>query len=52
MSAAQAWYVDLGIPLERYCIISGLAIRMIPGDRCRAHGAAPKMCDTDIRPAS
>lgn len=38
-------------PLERYCIESGRPVRMIPGDRCRAHGAASTMCITDVRPA-
>jgi hypothetical protein len=49
MSTDQAWYIEAGIPVERYCVVSGLVVRMIPGDRCRAHGAAPKMCDTDAR---
>lgn len=39
------------LPVERYCIDSGRPVRMIPGDRCRAHGAAAAMCATDVRPA-
>lgn len=40
-----------GIELERYCVTSGRAVSMTPGDRCLHHGAADKPCDTDLRPA-
>lgn len=36
-------------PVERYCTTSGRAVKH-EGDRCRAHGAAPTMCRTDLRP--
>jgi hypothetical protein len=38
-------------PLERFCVASGRAVHMIPGDRCREHGAAGRPCTTDLRPA-
>lgn len=38
-------------PVERYCVTSGRAVSMVPGDRCRDHGAAARMCTTDVRPA-
>jgi hypothetical protein len=34
---------------ERYCITSGRAVSLIPGDRCLAHGAADRPCDTALR---
>jgi hypothetical protein len=34
---------------ERYCVDSGRAVRMIPGDRCVAHGNHGEMCTTAIR---
>lgn len=37
--------------VERYCVESGRAVSMIPGDRCTAHGAAVLPCATDVRPA-
>jgi hypothetical protein len=37
--------------VERYCVQSGRPVRMIPGDRCRSHGAAGTPCTTDVRPA-
>ena len=37
--------------LERYCVESGRAVSMIAGDRCIKHGAADRMCATDLRPA-
>lgn len=46
----EQWPPD-GIEVERYCLISGRAVSMIPGDRCLAHGAAAKPCMTDVRPA-
>jgi hypothetical protein len=36
---------------ERYCVDSGRAVSMTPGDRCLHHGAADAMCATDVRPA-
>lgn len=33
----------------RVCLKSGLAVRMIPGDRCYQHGAAAQPCETAIR---
>jgi len=36
----------------RVCLDSGLAVRMIPGDRCLAHGAAPTACRTAVREMS
>lgn len=38
-------------PVERYCVVSGRPVRMIPGDRCIEHGAAGRPCATDVRPA-
>jgi hypothetical protein len=35
---------------ERYCIASGRPVAHV-GDRCRSHGAAATMCNTDVRPA-
>jgi hypothetical protein len=49
MSAPTEWHYPS--PVERYCVDSGRPVRMIPGDRCRAHGAASKPCTTDVRPA-
>ena len=37
--------------LERFCVVSGRAVHLIPGDRCRDHGAADEPCTTDLRPA-
>jgi hypothetical protein len=37
-------------PTERYCIASGRAVHH-EGDRCIRHGAAARMCTTDVRPA-
>lgn len=34
---------------ERYCVDSGRPVRLIPGDRCRAHGARDVMCTTAVR---
>jgi hypothetical protein len=34
---------------EGYCVDSGRPVRLIPGDRCRAHGASPVMCTTAVR---
>jgi hypothetical protein len=39
------------MPVERYCVDSGRPVHMIPGDRCLLHGAADRMCRTDVRPA-
>lgn len=39
-------------PVERYCVISGRPVSMIPGDRCIKHGDAVRPCDTDVRPAT
>jgi len=39
------------VDIERYCVISGRPVHMVPGDRCLDHGAAPTMCPTDLRPA-
>ena len=32
----------------RVCIESGLVVRLIPGDRCLAHGASPQPCRTAL----
>jgi hypothetical protein len=34
---------------ERYCVDSGRAVRMIPGDRCLRHGSRDEMCTTAVR---
>ena len=34
---------------ERYCVDSGRPVQLIPGDRCRSHGASGVMCTTAIR---
>lgn len=34
---------------ERYCVDSGRPVQLIPGDRCRSHGARGVMCTTAIR---
>ncbi len=34
---------------ERYCVDSGRPVQLIPGDRCRSHGARDVMCTTAIR---
>lgn len=34
---------------ERYCVDSGRAVNLIPGDRCLSHGAASDPCFTAIR---
>lgn len=56
--ADQAWtefgntdFVVYPFDVERYCIESLRAVHFNSGDRCRAHGAAPTMCTTDVRPA-
>jgi hypothetical protein len=51
MTVADQTEWAYGFPVERYCIDSGRPVRMIPGDRCRDHGAAGRPCDTDVRPA-
>jgi len=40
---------DMRLVRIRVCLDSGLAVRMIPGDRCLAHGTAPTMCRTAVR---
>lgn len=37
--------------IERYCVESGRAVRMIAGDRCLDHGAADTPCRTAVREA-
>lgn len=34
---------------ERYCVDSGRAVQLIPGDRCLAHGARGVACTTAVR---
>lgn len=34
---------------ERYCVDSGRAVSLIPGDRCIDHGDGDKPCYTTIR---
>lgn len=38
--------------LERYCVDSGRAVSMIPGDRCLVHGARAEACFTAVRAGS
>jgi hypothetical protein len=37
--------------LERYCVDSGRAVSMVPGDRCIRHGVADSPCTTKVRTA-
>lgn len=39
----------MSLTSERYCVDSGRPVSMIPGDRCRAHGASDVMCTTALR---
>ena len=34
---------------ERFCLESGRAVRMIPGDRCLNHAASDQPCFTGLR---
>jgi hypothetical protein len=47
----MAEWPPYSFPVERYCVDSGRLVHMIPGDRCLEHGAAGRMCNTDVRPA-
>lgn len=38
-----------GLVTVRVCVASGLRVRLIPGDRCLAHGTAVHMCRTALR---